>query len=71
MTFHFYHGPRAVVIVTQLSVLFGMLLVVSGYNPRAVMLCHGLYDTVAFIGFASKKSKYSNLAVQKEAMPVE
>ena len=25
------------------------------------MLCHGLYDTVAFIRFANKKSKYSNL----------
>ena len=58
---HFYQGPRAVVIVTQLSVLFGVLFVVSGYNLWAVMLCHGLYDTVAFVRFANKKSKYSNL----------
>jgi len=58
---HLYQGPRAMVIVTQLSVLFGVLFVVSGYNLWAVMLCHGLYDTVAFIRFANKKSKYSNL----------
>jgi membrane protease YdiL (CAAX protease family) len=58
---HAYQGPRAMVIVTQLSVLFGVLFVVSGYNLWAVMLCHGLYDTVAFVRFASKKSKYSDL----------
>lgn len=58
---HFYQGPRAMVIVTQLSVLFGVLFIVSGYNLWAVMLCHGLYDTVAFVRFANKKSKYSNL----------
>jgi hypothetical protein len=56
---HFYQGPRAVVIITQLSVLFGILFVISGHNLWAVMLCHGLYDTVAFIRFARKKSKYS------------
>jgi membrane protease YdiL (CAAX protease family) len=58
---HLYQGLRAVAIVTQLSVLFGILFVVSGYNLWAVMLCHGLYDTVAFIRFANKKSKYSKL----------
>jgi membrane protease YdiL (CAAX protease family) len=58
---HFYQGHRAVVIVTQLSVLFGVLFVISGYNLWAVMLCHGLYDTIAFVRFASKKSKYSDL----------
>jgi membrane protease YdiL (CAAX protease family) len=58
---HLYQGPRATVIVTQLSVLFGVLFVVSGYNLWAVILCHGLYDTVAFIRFATGKSKYSNL----------
>jgi len=58
---HFYQGPRAMVIVTQLSVLFGVLFVVSGYNLWTVMLCHGLYDTIAFVRFANKKSKYSNL----------
>jgi membrane protease YdiL (CAAX protease family) len=58
---HLYQGPRATVIVTQLSVLFGILFVVSGYNLWAVILCHGMYDTVAFIRFASGKSKYSNL----------
>jgi membrane protease YdiL (CAAX protease family) len=59
---HVYQGPRAVVIITQLSVLFGVLFVLSGYNLWAVMLCHGLYDTIAFIRFASKKGKYANLA---------
>ncbi len=58
---HLYQGPRAAVIVTQLSVLFGLLFVLSGYNLWAVVLCHGLYDTIAFIRFANKKSKYSNL----------
>ena len=56
---HTYQGPRAVVIVTQLSVLFGVLFVVSGYDLWAVVLCHGLYDTIAFIRFATRRSKYS------------
>jgi uncharacterized protein len=58
---HLYQGTRAAVIITQLSILFGVLYVISGYNLWAVMLCHGLYDTVAFIRFALKKSKYSDL----------
>ena len=58
---HFYQGPRAMVIITQLSILFGVLFVIGGYNLWTVMLCHGLYDTIAFIRFANKKSKYSNL----------
>jgi membrane protease YdiL (CAAX protease family) len=58
---HLYQGPRAVVIMTQLSVLFGVLFVISGYNLWAVMVCHGLYDTIAFVRFAYKKSKYSDL----------
>jgi membrane protease YdiL (CAAX protease family) len=58
---HIYQGSRAVAIIVQLSVLLGVLFVISGYNLWAVILCHGLYDTVAFIRFANKKSKYSNL----------
>jgi membrane protease YdiL (CAAX protease family) len=58
---HLYQGPRAVLIVTQLSVLFGLLFVVSGYNLWAVVCCHGLYDTIALVRFARKKSKYSDL----------
>jgi uncharacterized protein len=58
---HLYQGPRAVVIITQLSILFGVLFVISGHNLWTVMLCHGLYDTIAFVRFAGKKSKYSNL----------
>ncbi len=56
---HLYQGPRAAIIVAQLSVLFGLLFVVSGYNLWTVVLCHGLYDTIAFIRFATKRSRYS------------
>jgi membrane protease YdiL (CAAX protease family) len=58
---HLYQGPRAAIVISQLSVLFGVLFVISGYNLWAVMLCHGMYDTIAFIRFANKKSKYSEL----------
>jgi uncharacterized protein len=56
---HLYQGSRAVVIITQLSVIFGILFVITGYNLWTVILCHGLYDTIAFIRFALKKPKYS------------
>ncbi|HWA61163.1 MAG TPA: CPBP family intramembrane glutamic endopeptidase [Caulobacteraceae bacterium] len=59
---HFYQGERAVLIIVQLSVLFGVLFVVSGGNLWSVMLCHGLYDTIAFIRFGLGKSKYSKTA---------
>lgn len=58
---HLYQGVRGAGIITQLSVLFGLLFVVSGRNLWAVILCHGLYDTIAFIRFAKGKSKYSKL----------
>lgn len=58
---HLYQGRRAAIVITQLSVLFGILFVVSGHNLWSVILCHGLYDTVAFIRFATKTSKYSKL----------
>jgi|WetSurMetagenome_2_1015567.scaffolds.fasta_scaffold10528_5 uncharacterized protein len=57
---HIYQGPRAVIIIAQLSAIFGVLFVVSGHNLWAAILCHGLYDTIAFIRFALKKSKYSH-----------
>lgn len=59
---HLYQGLRAALIITQLSVLFGVLFVASGRNLWAVILCHGLYDTVAFIRFAGGKSKYSRVS---------
>jgi len=59
---HLYQGLRAAIIITQLSVLFGVLFVVTGYNLWTMILCHGLYDTIAFIRFATKKSKYAGLA---------
>ncbi|HUO92215.1 MAG TPA: CPBP family intramembrane glutamic endopeptidase [Rhizomicrobium sp.] len=58
---HLYQGLRAATIVTQLSVLFGVLFVISGGNLWTVILCHGFYDTVAFIRFANKSSRYSHL----------
>jgi membrane protease YdiL (CAAX protease family) len=56
---HLYQGPRAALIITQLSVLFGMLFVLSGYDLWSVILCHGLYDTIAFIRFARGTSRYA------------
>jgi membrane protease YdiL (CAAX protease family) len=56
---HLYQGRRAVIIITQLSALFGLLFVLSGHSLWAVIACHGLYDTIAFVRFALKKSKYS------------
>ena len=56
---HAYQGPRAMVIITQISLLFGVLFVASGNNLWPVILCHGLYDTIAFIRFASGKSSYA------------
>ncbi len=56
---HLYQGLRAALIITQLSILFGVLFVISGYNLWTVILCHGLYDTIAFFRFAGKKSKYA------------
>lgn len=59
---HLYQGLRAAVIITLLSVLFGVLFVLSGRDLWSVILCHGFYDTVAFIHFANRQSKYSNFA---------
>ncbi len=58
---HYYQGPRAMLIIAQLSVLFGLAFVLAGYNLWAAILCHGFYDTIAFIRFALKKSNYSDL----------
>jgi len=59
---HLYQGARAAVIITQLSAMFGILFVLSGYDLWATIVCHGLYDTIAFIRFAAGKSKYSKPA---------
>lgn len=56
---HLYQGGRAAIIITHLSALFGVLFVLTGGSLWAVMLCHGVYDTIAFIRFAQGKSKYS------------
>jgi membrane protease YdiL (CAAX protease family) len=66
---HFYQGSRGMLIIFQLSILFGVLFVVSGYNLWTVILCHGLYDTIAFIRFANKQSKYSNPDTSPQIKP--
>jgi membrane protease YdiL (CAAX protease family) len=58
---HLYQGLRAAFIVAQLSVLFGVLYGTAGPSLWPVVLAHGLYDTVAFIRFAGRSSKYSRL----------
>ena len=58
---HLYQGRRAALIIGQLSAMFGVLYVVSGHNLWTAILAHGLYDTIAFIRFAAKKSPYSDL----------
>jgi membrane protease YdiL (CAAX protease family) len=60
---HLYQGRRGALIVGQLSVLFGILYVISGYDLWAVVLCHGTYDTIAFVRFARGTSRYSRLDV--------
>ncbi len=62
---HLYQGLRAALIITQLSILFGLLFVISGHNLWSVILCHGLYDTVAFVRFANKQSRYSQVSAPK------
>jgi uncharacterized protein len=57
---HLYQGPRAAVVIIQLSALFGLLMVISGNNLWTVVICHGLYDTVAFIRFANRTSRYAS-----------
>lgn len=66
---HKYQGPRAMIIITQLSVLFGVLFVITGHNLYAAILCHGFYDTVAFIRFAMGKSRYSKTDTAPPATP--
>ena len=56
---HLYQGPRAALIIVQLSALFGALFVLSGHSLWTVIVCHGLYDTIAFIRFATGKSRYA------------
>ena len=36
-------------------------LIVRGIVLKSIELCHSLYDTIAFVRFANKKSKYSDL----------
>ncbi len=62
---HLYQGLRAALIITQLSLLCGLLYVISGRNLWSVILCHGLYDTIAFVRFANKQSRYSRVSAPK------
>jgi membrane protease YdiL (CAAX protease family) len=63
---HLYQGPRAALIVFQLSTLLGVLMIVSGHNLWTVIICHGLYDTVAFVRYASGKSRYAETETETE-----
>jgi len=56
---HLYQGPRAALVIVQLSSLLGLLMVLSGHNLWTVIICHGLYDTVAFIRYARGTSRYA------------
>jgi len=63
--FHFYQGLRAMAIIAQLSILFGVLFVFSGFNLWAVMLSHGIYDTLnSVLSIVACKSK--NVSVVKD-----
>ena len=64
---HLYQGRRGALIVAQLSVLFGVPYVISGHDLWSVILCHGLYDTIAFVRFARRRSRYSDLAGGRSA----
>ncbi len=56
---HLYQGPRGAIIIAQLSIMFGILFVINGNILWSTIICHGLYDTIAFVRFANKQSKYS------------
>lgn len=56
---HLYQGLRGALVIGQLSILFGLLFILDGHNLWSVILCHGLYDTIAFVRFASGKSRYA------------
>jgi hypothetical protein len=53
------------VIIMQLSVLFGVLFVVSGHNICAAILCHGSCAAIAFVRLASGKSRYVKFHEQR------
>ncbi|MCC6918255.1 MAG: CPBP family intramembrane metalloprotease [Alphaproteobacteria bacterium] len=65
---HWYQGPRAMVIITQLSMLFGLLFVLTGHNLYAVILAHGFFDTIAFVRFARGTSRYAKLGADERAL---
>jgi membrane protease YdiL (CAAX protease family) len=70
--FHYYQGTRAMLIIGQLSILFGILYVLADRNLWTNVLCHGFYDTIAFIRFAYKASKYSQFEeIEPATTPTE
>jgi hypothetical protein len=50
-----FQGKNVYVANTQHSILFGVLFYVSGRDVWAVILCHGLYDTLRFVKHFIKK----------------
>ena len=57
MTRHRAVALGGILVVGQLSALLGPLFALSGRNLWTVILCHGLYDTVAFIRYATGVSR--------------
>jgi membrane protease YdiL (CAAX protease family) len=56
---HLYQKPRGAIIITQLSILCGILFVINGNVIWSVIICHGIFDTIAFILYANKRSTFS------------
>lgn len=56
---HLYQGRRAALVILQISVIFGAVFIAAHRDLWAAILCHGLYDTNAFIRYANGTSRYS------------
>jgi hypothetical protein len=41
--------------------MLGVVYLVAGQDLLAVILCHGAFDTIAFIRFARGTSRYAHL----------
>jgi len=68
---HLYQGPRAAFIITQLSTLCGLLFVLSTDSLWAVILSHGMYDTIAFIRFRERKIEvFPKFAGDRDEQPL-
>jgi hypothetical protein len=46
---HRARGPQAAFVAAQFSLLYGLLYFASGRSLPAVVLCHGLFDTIEIV----------------------